>query len=572
MEVLKGIPASPGIAIGRAYTYVKELKVVDRGASGINVEKELKRFKEALEKSRGQLVKIKDKTLRKLGQKEAEIFQAQFLMLEDPAFITEVENRIKSGKSAELSVQEVVKKFVATFDSMESPYFRERAADIRDVGERVIRNFIGEYQVSLANIKEEVIIVAKALTPSDTASLNPKKVLGFATDLGGATSHTAIIARELGIPAVVGIGNVTEKVQHGDLVIVDGHKGLVLINPDQETLNQYLGINLRVKKHLEELKSFSSVPAKTKDGHRVEVAANVGVLNEVEYALSYGADGIGLLRTEFLYLNRNSLPTEEEQFEAYRSVAEKMGKKPVIIRTLDVGGDKPLPYLQIPEETNPFLGWRAIRICLAKPDIFKTQLRAVLRASTYGNLKIMYPMIASLRELQNANKILNEAKMELKSDGIPFNEKIEVGMMIETPSAAIMAGLLAKEVSFFSVGTNDLTQYVLAVDRTNQNVSGLYDALHPAVLRLIKKTVNAAHAEGRWVGICGELACDLVAIPILVGLGLDEFSMNPSSIPEAKKLIRSISYSEAKEIAVKSLSLSEAEHVRKFVRNLYRLP
>jgi len=564
MKILKGIPASSGVAVGKAYVYVKEFMIAERKVKKSEVKGELKKFRVALERSKKQILEIKEKTSREIGEKEANIFQAQLLMLEDPAFVAEVENKIKSGKSAEVAVNEVVKSLISTFSAIKDEYLKERALDIEDIGERVIRNLLG-YKDSL-ELAQKAVVIAENLTPSDTARMDIKKVLGFATEVGGATSHTAIIAREYGIPAVVGVGNVTEKVKPGELVIVDGNNGLVIVNPDQKTVNRYVKISGEIKQRFEELKKFAFLPAVTADGHRIEVAANIGNLNEVKLALTYGAEGIGLLRTEFLYLDRTTPPNEEEQFKVYSQIAQSLGEKPVIIRTLDVGGDKPLPYLKMSKELNPFLGWRGIRISIEELDIFKEQLRAILRASVYGNLKIMFPMISTLEEVKTAKNILNEAKEELRSRSVPFKEDVEVGIMIETPSAALMADALASEVDFFSIGTNDLTQYTLAVDRTNERVSGLYDALHPAVIRLIDKTVKAAHKRGKWTGICGELASDPEAIPILIGLGLDELSVNPPSVTNVKKLVRSISYNEAKQLAKKAIKMTNAKEVRNLVK------
>ncbi|MCD6484688.1 MAG: phosphoenolpyruvate--protein phosphotransferase [Candidatus Odinarchaeota archaeon] len=562
--MLKGIPASPGIAIGRAYIYKKEIVVAERKIEEGQVEEELKRFRVALEASRRQLLRIKEKTSRELGENEAEIFQAQLMMLEDPMFVNEVENKIRCGKNAEAAVNEVVENLVSAFSAIKDEYLKERALDIQDVGERVIKNLLG-YEGS-PELAQKAVVIAKDLTPSDTACMNIKRVLGFATEVGGTTSHTAIIARQHGIPAVVGVANLTEKVKPGELVIIDGNKGLVIIRPNKKTLSQYIKISREITRRSEELKKFISLPSVTADGYRIEVVANIGNLNEVKLALTYGAEGIGLLRTEFLYLDRTRPPSEEEQFKVYSQIAQSLGKKPVIVRTLDVGGDKPLPFLKMPKELNPFLGWRGIRISLEEPDIFKEQLRAILKASVYGNLKIMFPMISTLEEVKTAKNILNEAKEELRSRSIPFKEDIEVGIMIETPSAALMADALAREVDFFSIGTNDLTQYTLAVDRTNQKISSLYDALHPAVIRLINNTVKAAHKRGRWTGICGELASDPEAVPILIGLSLDELSANPPSIPNVKKLIRSISYEEAKQLAKKAIKMTNAKEVRNLVK------
>lgn len=565
LKTLKGIPASPKIAIGRVFVYDGEVKVERRKISKAEVEKEINRFEDAVRKSKGQLARLEEKTTREIGEKEAKIFQAHMLMLEDPALLKEIRKNIGSGENAEAAVQEAIKSFVSMFESMKEEYFRERAIDVQDVGERIIRNLTGRSLGTLADLRKKVVLVAETLTPSDTANMNKEYVLGFATDRGGLTSHVAIISREYGIPAVVGLGNITESVKPGDLIIVDGSDGVVVINPDEATLRKYEAERARIERRQIELKKIVKLPAVTLDGHKVELAANIGGPKEVGFALSQGAESVGLFRTEFLYRGRSSLPTEEDQFKAYKAVAEKMEEKSVIIRTLDIGGDKPPPYLEMPKELNPFLGWRAIRISLDRPDIFKTQLRAILRASVYGNLKIMYPMISGVKEVRAANEFLEESKRELGSRNIPFGD-VEVGIMIEVPSVAIVADSLAREVNFFSIGTNDLTQYTLAVDRTNERVSHLFDTFHPALFRLIKTVIDASHAAGIWTGLCGEFAGDPLATPILLGLGLDELSMNAASLPEVKKVVRSIKYSEAKEMAEKALKLSTIEETRELAK------
>jgi len=565
-KTLKGIPASPKIAIGNAFVYEREVTVERRKISGTEVEKELERFEGAVENSKKQLARLEEKTTGEIGEKEAKIFRAQKLMLEDPTLLKEIRGNIESGENAEGAVQDAIKDFVSMFEGMKDEYFRERAIDVQDVGDRVIRNLTGRsVGTSLADLREKVVLVAETLTPSDTANMNKENVLGFATDKGGLTSHVAIISREYGIPAVVGLGNITQSVKSGDLIIVDGSDGVVTVDPDEATLKKYEAEKARIERRQIELKKIVMLPALTLDGRKVELAANIGEPKEVGFALSQGAESVGLFRTEFLYHGRNSLPTEEDQFKAYKAVAEEMGEKSVIIRTLDVGGDKPPPYLEMPKELNPFLGWRAIRISLDRPDIFKTQLRAILRAGVYGNLKIMYPMISSVEETRAANELLEESKRELSSKDIPFGD-VEVGIMIETPSAALVADSLAREVDFFSIGTNDLTQYTLAVDRTNETVSRLFDTFHPALLRLIKNVIDASHAAGIWTGMCGEFAGDPLATPVLLGLDLDEFSMNAVSLPEVKKIVRSIKYSEAKKMAEEALRLSTIKETRSLAK------
>jgi phosphotransferase system enzyme I (PtsI) len=433
------------------------------------------------------------------------------------------------------------------------------------VGERIVKNILGVSTDSFI-FSEKVIIIAKDLTPSDTAQMDKDKVLAFATDMGGRTSHTAIMARSLEIPAVVGLVDITEKVQDGDLIVIDGNEGIVSINPNETTLKEYETLKRDYMEYRRQLKELKDLPAETSDKlRRVELSANIGTPRDVKGALENGAEGVGLYRTEFLYMDRDALPTEEEQFEAYREVIEKMAPRPIIIRTLDIGGDKKLSYLDMPEELNPFMGWRAIRMCLDRPKILKTQLRAILRASVYGNAKIMYPMVSGSEEVRRANAILNEAKGELKAEGISFDEKLEVGIMVEIPSAAVTADLLAKEVDFFSIGTNDLIQYTLAVDRMNEHISYLYEPLHPAVLRLIKNVIDASHKAGKWTGMCGEMAGDTSATAILLGMGLDEFSMSAPSIPQVKKIIRSLTYEEAQQIAQKALSMDKPEDIRNMV-------
>ena len=570
--MLKGVSASPNIAIGKAFVYEKELKFKRRTIDEKEVDNELKRLDNAIAKSKSELVELRDETAKKIGEKEAKIFEAHLLMLDDPALITEVKKRIRSMTNAEAAVDEVVRSFVAMFDQMEDQYMKERAIDVQDVGERIIRNLLGKEFGSLADLREQVVVIADSLTPSDTARMDKAKVVGFATNVGGVTSHVAIIAREYGIPAVVGMRDVTKHVKSGDLVIVDGGNGTVIVRPDEETIIRYRGLMTDLERQRKELEKLRELPAVTLDGRKVEIAANIGEPEEVATALANGAEGVGLLRTEFLYHGRSSLPTEEDQFTAYKTIAEKMGERPVIVRTLDIGGDKPPPYLEMPKELNPFLGWRAIRISLDLTDVFKTQLKAILRAGVHGNLKIMFPMISSVDEVRKTKKILEDAKKELMEKGVSFRKDVDVGIMVEIPSAAVIADSLAEEVDFFSIGTNDLTQYTLAVDRTNEKISHLFDELHPAVLRLIRNVIDASHVKGIWTGMCGEMAGNPLATPILLGLGLDEFSMSSMSIPEVKRIIRSASVAETRELAKKALDLPTAEDVRKlskeFLRNI----
>nr|WP_245628471.1 phosphoenolpyruvate--protein phosphotransferase [Fervidicola ferrireducens] len=567
----QGIAASPGIEIGKAFVLKEvEIKIETANIAEEKIVGEIKRLEEGIAKSREQLIKIREKAERELGKDKAQIFDAHIMVLDDPMFMDEIREKIKSERiTAENAISQVAKKYVDMFNSMEDEYLKERAADIKDVSERLIKNVLGIPIQSLADLAEEVIVIARDLTPSDTAQMDKEKVKAFATDMGGRTSHTAIMARSLEIPAVVGLGSISNEVSEGDTVIVDGNKGIVLVNPSEDTLRQYNELKLEYQRYKEELKKLKDLPAETKDGkRRVELAANIGTPKDVKGALEHGAEGIGLYRTEFLYMDRETLPDEEEQFQAYKQVAEAMNPRPVIIRTLDIGGDKKLPFLEMPEELNPFLGWRAIRMCLDNPELFKVQLRAILRASHYGNIKIMYPMISSLSELRRANTILEEAKDELRREGIPFDENLEVGIMVEIPSAAITADILAKEVDFFSIGTNDLIQYTLAVDRMNEKIANLYEPFHPAVLRLIKNVIDASHRAGKWTGMCGEMAGDPLAAPILLGMGLDEFSMSATSISQVKKVIRSLTFEQAKQIADKALEMESPAEIKEMLNKV----
>lgn len=569
--MLKGIAASSGIAIGKALV-IRENKVEIAKRAIENALDEKERFTLALDKAKGELENIRNIAEKKLGQDKAEIFDAHIMMLEDPELTGAVELKIDSEKvNAEYALKETIDMFSSMFEALDDEYMRERAADIKDVGRRVVNILLGIDNTSLTEIKDECIIVIRDLTPSDTAQMDKDKVLGFATEIGGRTSHSAIMARSLEIPAVVGLGEVANSIKSGDLIILDGDEGRVIINPEGETLLSYREKQRLIIEEKIGLREMLTLESKTLDSRKVEIAGNIGNTDNVDSVLQNGGEGIGLFRTEFLYMNSSSLPTEEEQFDAYKKVLEKMDGKPVVIRTLDIGGDKKLPYLKIDEEMNPFLGYRAIRLCLDRQDIFKTQLRALFRASKYGNLKIMFPMISSLQELRQAKSLAKEAKSELLNEGYELADRVEIGIMIEVPSAAIISDKLAREVDFFSIGTNDLIQYTVAVDRMNERVSYLYDTLHPGVLRLIKLVIENAHREGKWVGMCGEMAGDLAAIPILLGMGLDEFSMSPSSILKARKLIRSLSYEGAKHHSDKILELGTSEEIREYIENNIKL-
>jgi phosphotransferase system enzyme I (PtsI) len=560
--MFKGISASPGVAIGKALVYkVEALNIIKSNI--LNIDDELERLQSSVEDSKFQLEEIKAETEKKLGMDAAAIFEAHIMILEDQEFILQIRNKVIEEKvCASYAANEAIKAYASIFEAMEDEYLKERAADIRDIGTRLLKNLMGIEIINLSNLSEESILVAPDLTPSDIATMNVEKVLGIITEIGGSTSHTAIMARTLGIPAIVGLKSIVKEVNNGDVIVFDGEEGIVYINPDNQTVEVYHSKEREYKLRRNELFILKNQPTISKDNRRVELACNIGVSKDVEAVLENGGEGIGLYRTEFLYMNRNSMPSEDEQYEAYKDVLEKMEGRPVIIRTLDIGGDKELSYLNLPKEMNPFLGYRAIRICLDQPKIFKTQLKALLRASVYGNLKLMYPMISSVEEVRAANDILNQVKRELDDEFIPYSKDIEVGIMIEIPAAAVIGDLLIKEVDFFSLGTNDLIQYSIAVDRTNEKISYLYEPFHPAILRLIKMVIDFAHKDGKWVGMCGEMAGDLRIIPVLLGLGLDEFSMSAGSILPARKLIAELSYYDMKQIAEKALMLPTSGDIK----------
>jgi phosphotransferase system enzyme I (PtsI) len=533
----KGIQASKGYAIGEVFIKEEQnLTFTERKIEDVEIEKN--RLKQAVEASRSQLEQIKEKTERELGADKGAIFESHLMILDDPEFTGAVDMGIETNKiNAEKALQDVAEMYIGIFEAMDDEYMRERGADIKDVWKRILQNLLGKASVDMGNLNENTVIIAHDLTPSDTAQLDKKKVVAFLTNIGGRTSHSAIMARTLEIPAVVGLGDIIECAKNGDTIIVDGVEGIVIINPDKETTRIYQEKKNSFEEEKKELKKLLGIKTITKAGKSIDIAGNIGQPEDVHQVLQNGGEGIGLFRTEFLYMDREDMPSEEEQFEAYKYVAEKMEGKSVVIRTLDIGGDKKLPYLPMPEEMNPFLGYRAIRICLDRTDIFRIQLRALLRASAFGNIKIMFPMIASLSEFLKAKEILLDCMKELKKKGIQFNENLETGIMVEIPAAAVMADELAKHVDFFSIGTNDLIQYTLAADRMNEKVSYLYDPMHPAVLKLIKMTIEAAHKEGKWCGMCGEMAGEEEAISTLLEYGLDEFSMSASSILRAKQII-----------------------------------
>ncbi len=572
MVKLKGIAAASGISIGTAYKIGKEeLTVPKEAIREKDIPVQIQLFEEALIKTRREIIALQKRIGLEMGQEEAQIFDAHLLVLEDRMLIEDVISRLKKEHlNVAYIFSEVLKKYINVFSKIEDEYLKERTADINDVGKRILRNLLGKKGKGLSDLKEKVIIVAHDLSPSDTAAMHKQNVAGFVTDIGGKTSHTAIMAKSLEIPAVVGTEEATTKINSGDTLIVDGNNGLIILGPDEETLQSYRQEKEKIKGASIKFLSVKDLPAATLDGKKVEISANIEFPDEVAVVKLHGGKGIGLYRTEFFYMNRKDLPTEEEHYQAYKYVAEEMKPYPVIIRTLDLGGDKFLSQFQIPHEMQPFLGWRAIRFCLARPDIFKVQLRAILRASVHGNLKVMYPMISGIEELKQANKILEEAKFELKKKGLAYNDKIEVGVMIEVPSAAMTADILAKEASFFSIGTNDLIQYSLAVDRVNEKVAYLYEPAHPAVLRLIKNIIDAAHKAGVKVGMCGEMAGEPSFALILLGLGLDEFSMPPQVIPEIKYIIRAVSLKKAQEFAHEAMQLCTGTEVEKFTQSKLR--
>jgi len=571
MIQLEGIAASSGIAMAKAYRLEEpNLTVSKKEITGH--QEEIARFDQAIEKAKEELEKIKNHAKVNLGDDKAAIFEAHLLVLSDPELLNPVKDKIQTESvNAEFAMKETADMFISMFEAMDNEYMKERAADIRDVTKRVIGHLLGVEIPNPSLISEEVIIIAEDLTPSDTAQLNRQYVKAFTTDIGGRTSHSAIMARSMEIPAVVGTKKATSSIENGSFVIVDGLDGKVIIDPNEETMEEYKKKKEQYEKQKEEWAKLVDEKTVSKDGHHVELAANIGTPDDVKGVLENGGEGIGLYRTEFLYMGRDTLPTEEEQFEAYKTVLEKMNGKPVVVRTLDIGGDKELPYLDLPKEMNPFLGFRAIRLCLEMQDMFRTQLRALLKASTYGNLKIMFPMIATIDEFRQAKAILLEEKEKLQNEGIQVSEDIEVGMMVEIPSTAVLADQFAKEVDFFSIGTNDLIQYTMAADRMNERVSYLYQPYNPAIIRLIHLVIEAAHKEGKWVGMCGEMAGDSIAIPILLGLGLDEFSMSATSILPARAQIKNLSKEEAASFKEKILAMNTTEEVVEFVKKTFHI-
>ncbi|UIF39790.1 phosphoenolpyruvate--protein phosphotransferase [Staphylococcus aureus] len=567
-KLIKGIAASDGVAIAKAYLLVEPDLTFDKNEKVTDVEGEVAKFNNAIEASKVELTKIRNNAEVQLGADKAAIFDAHLLVLDDPELIQPIQDKIKNeNANAASALTDVTTQFVTIFESMDNEYMKERAADIRDVSKRVLSHILGVELPNLSMIDESVVIVGNDLTPSDTAQLNKEFVQGFATNIGGRTSHSAIMSRSLEIPAIVGTKSITQEVKQGDMIIVDGLNGDVIVNPTEDELIAYQDKRERYFADKKELQKLRDADTVTVDGVHAELAANIGTPNDLPGVIENGAQGIGLYRTEFLYMGRDQMPTEEEQFEAYKEVLEAMDGKRVVVRTLDIGGDKELSYLNLPEEMNPFLGYRAIRLCLAQQDIFRPQLRALLRASVYGKLNIMFPMVATINEFREAKAILLEEKENLKNEGHDISDDIELGIMVEIPATAALAGVFAKEVDFFSIGTNDLIQYTLAADRMSERVSYLYQPYNPSILRLVKQVIEASHKEGKWTGMCGEMAGDETAIPLLLGLGLDEFSMSATSILKARRQINGLSKNEMTELANRAVDCATQEEVIELVNN-----
>jgi phosphotransferase system enzyme I (PtsI) len=569
--MISGILASPGIAFGKALLLQEDEIVLNKHPiSSDQVEAEIQRFYDARNKSAHQLEIIKQKALETFGEEKEAIFEGHIMLLEDEELEEEILALIKNDKMhADNAIYSVIEEQAVALESLDDEYLKERASDIRDIGSRFVKNALGIHSVALSDMEEEAILIAYDLTPSETAQINLDCVLGFACDIGGSTSHTSIMARSLELPAIVGTNDITSRVKNDDILILDAINNRIIVNPSEQELAEAKQIRDTFLAEKEELEKLKDLPATTLDGHQVEVCGNIGTVKDCAGILRNGGEGVGLYRTEFLFMDRASLPTEEEQYQAYKEVAETMQGEAVIIRTMDIGGDKDLPYLDLPEEMNPFLGWRAVRISLDRREILRDQLRGILRASAHGKLRIMFPMIISVEEIRELKLAIEAYKAELRAEGLAFDETIEIGVMVETPAAAAIAHHLAKEVSFFSIGTNDLTQYTLAVDRGNELISHLYNPLSPAVLTVIKQVIDASHKAGKWTGMCGELAGDERATLLLLGMGLDEFSMSGISIPRIKKIVRAANFAEVKKMANEALAMATAAeieaHVEKFI-------
>ena len=565
--MISGILVSPGIAFGKALLLKEDEIVINRKKiSADDVEQEVSRFLAGRAKASEQLEAIKTKAGETFGEEKEAIFEGHIMLLEDEELEQEIIALIKDElASADAAAYTIIEGQAKALEELDDEYLKERAADVRDIGKRLLQNILGLAIVDLSAIQDEVILVATDLTPSETAQLNLDKVLGFITDLGGRTSHTSIMARSLELPAIVGTSDVTKQVKNDDYLILDAVNNKIYVNPTADVIDQLKAEQNQYVTEKNDLAKLKDLPAITLDGHQVEVCANIGTVRDIAGAERNGAEGVGLYRTEFLFMDRDSLPSEEEQFQAYKAVAEAMGSQAVIVRTMDIGGDKDLPYMNLPKEENPFLGWRAIRIAMDRKEILHAQLRAILRASSFGKLRIMFPMIISVEEVRSLKAELELLKAQLREEGKAFDESIEVGIMVETPASAVIAHHLAKEVDFFSIGTNDLTQYTLAVDRGNDLLSHLYNPMTPSVLNLIKQVIDASHAEGKWTGVCGELAGDERATLLLLGMGLDEFSMSAISIPRIKKIIRNTNFEDAKALAEQALAQPTAEELMNLV-------
>ena len=570
MMTFNGIGASPGIVSGKAFVK-KSPHIEVKKTSIVNINQELTKLDAAISKTREQIAELREYTLNTLGEAEAKIFEAHLMILDDPEFLEKIKQKITADLvNGEWAVQVVTGMYMKMFRKLDNEYLRERATDLKDVTDRLIRVMLCGDNADFFSFKEEVIVVADDWAPSEIARLDKEKVLGFIMENASLTSHSVIMARTLGVPIVLGVTNISDHVDDGEKIVIDGENGIVIVNPNDTEIDLYQKKKKQYDSFITELDTLKGAKSLTIDGFAVGLLANIGTPKDIDEVINHGGEGVGLFRTEFLYIGRKNLPSEEEQFLAYKEVTERLGKKPLTIRTLDIGGDKKLPYLDLPKEMNPFLGYRAIRICLDQIEIFTSQLRAILRASIYGNIKIMFPMISSVEELRKAKKILNEVKKELEQKAIRFDKSIEVGMMVEVPSVAVMSDVFAEEVDFFSIGTNDLLQYIVAVDRGNQKILHLYSRFHPALLRLIKQIIDNGHKKGIWVGMCGEAAADPKLIPLWIGMGLDEFSMSSSSLLKARWVIRNLEKAKMERLVEKVINIATAEEAERILESCRR--